>query len=101
MQWVGHGNVAQAKEDMLDLLAKEVTDLRTLPVKYQHGKRTREFKDAIELLSETASLDGFPDGPRVVVEDMRSIARKGLTPQTYTAFLEGHVWHSQGRPLNP
>eukprot|EP00972_Heterocapsa_arctica_P036295 5341161-Heterocapsa_arctica.AAC.1 len=65
-------------------MSEEVADLRLLPVKYQAGKRYRDFAEGVTLLTEDVSLDSFPEGPQTSLEDLQQIKRQGLTPQTHT-----------------
>lgn len=78
--------VSDRKEELLQAMAIEVADLRVMPVKFQGGKRLRVFGEAVDLLEEDTSLDGFPEGPRTVATDMQELRSQALTPQTFTAF---------------
>ena len=85
VEWVVNERVNQLKEKWLDKMTEEVGDLRVLPVKYQAGKRYRDFGDCVVLLNEDPTFDSFPEGPHTVLEDLQQIRRQGLTPQTFTA----------------
>ena len=85
VEWVENGKADKVKDELLDHMAEEVADLRVLPVKYQAGKRYRDFGDCVTLLTEDRNLDGFPEGPRTALEELVQIKRQGLTPQTFTA----------------
>jgi len=83
-EWVVDADFEAWKEKRLDQWAKEVADLRVLPVVYKSGKRFRDLGETLDLCSETPSLDSFPVGPRTTITDMRAIERMGLTWRTCT-----------------
>ena len=77
--------VESRKGEVLAGMSAEVGDLRLLPVRYEGGKRYRDYNASVELLEEEPSLDSFPDGPRTLVKTLRGLKRQYLTPQTFTA----------------